>query len=226
MSCDVNLTCYSSEFCVENGILYDTAKTRIVSVIKDINRIVDKNSMTFPSSIKEIGRYSFYEISSGGPVQLPPSVIYIGESAFEHTIISPIILNDKIVEIGKSAFAWSYVKRIDLPDSVIKLGESAFDYSENLEYVRLSSSLQTIEENTFKNCKKLNDVHIPEGVKIIKKDAFSWCKQLTDIYLPDSLEKIEEGAFTLCGFKTIVVPKKTVIVEGAFMESCQIIRRE
>ena len=226
VSCDVNLTCYSSEFCVVNGILYDTAKTRIVSVINDINRIVDKNSMTFPSSIKEIGRYSFYEISTGGPVQLPPSVIYIGESAFEHTIISQIILNDKIVEIGKSAFAWSYVKRIDLPDSVIKLGESAFDYSKNLEYVRLSSSLQTIEEKTFKDCEKLNHVHIPEGVKIIKKDAFSWCKQLTDLYLPDSLEKIEEGAFTLCGFKTVVVPKQTVIAEGAFMENCQIIRRE
>ena len=226
VSCEVNLTCYSSEFCVVNGILYDTAKTRIVSVIKDINRIVNKNSMTFPSSIKEIGRYSFYEISTGGPVQLPPSVIYIGESAFEHTIISQIILNDKIVEIGKSAFAWSYVKRIDLPDSVIKLGESAFDYSKNLEYVRLSSSLQMIEENTFKNCEKLNHVHIPEGVKILKKDAFSWCKQLTDIYLPDSLEKIEEGAFKLCGFKTVVVPKQTIIAEGAFMESCKIIRRE
>ena len=104
MSCDVNLTCNSSEFCVVNGILYDTAKTRIVSVINDINRIVDKNLMTFPPSVKEIGRFSFYEISSGGPVQLPPSVIYIGESAFEHTIISQIILNDKIVEIGKSAF--------------------------------------------------------------------------------------------------------------------------
>ena len=226
VSCDVNLTCNSSEFCVEDGILYDSAKTRIVSVINDINRIVDKNSMTFPPSVKEIGRYSFYEISLGGAVQLPPSVIYIGESAFEHTIISRIILNDKIVEIGKSAFSWSYVKRIDLPDSVIQLGESAFDYSKKLEYVRLSSSLQTIEENTFKNCEELNHVHIPEGVKIIKKDAFSWCKQLTDIYLPDSLEKIEEGAFTLCGFKTVVVPKKTVIAEGAFMKDCQIIRRK
>ena len=226
VSCDVNITCNSSKFCVLNGILYDSAKTRIVSVIKDINRIVDKNSMTFPSSVKEIGRYSFYEISSGGSVQLPPSVIYIGESAFAHTIISQIILNDKIIEIGESAFAWSYVNRIELPDSVIKLGESAFDYSKNLEYVRLSSSLQTIEEKTFKDCEKLNHVYIPEGVKIIKKDAFSWCKQLTDIYLPDSLEKIEEGAFTLCGFKTVVVPKQTVIAEGAFMENCQIIRRE
>jgi hypothetical protein len=44
--------------------------------------------------------------------------------------------------------------------------------------------------------------------------------------LPDSLEKIEEGAFTLCGFKTVVVPKQTIIAEGAFMESCKIIRRE
>lgn len=226
VSCDINLSCNSSRFCVEDGILYDKAKTRIISVIKDINRIVDKKPMTFPSTVKEIGRFSFYEISSGGPVKLPPHVIYIGESAFEHTIISQIILNDIIVEIGKSAFAWSYVKRIEMPDSVIKLGESAFDYSKNLEYVKLSSSLQTIEEKTFKDCEKLNHIHIPEGVKIIKKDAFSWCKQLTDIYLPDSLEKIEEGAFTLCGFKTVVVPKQTIIAEGAFMESCKIIRRE
>ena len=33
-----------------------------------------------------------------------------------------------------------------------------------------------------------------------------------------SLERIEEGAFKLCGFKTVVLPKQTVIEEGAFME--------
>ena len=76
------------------------------------------------------------------------------------------------------------------------------------------------------NFDNFNYVHIPEGVKKIKKDAFRYCKQLTDIYLPDSLEKIEEGAFAYSGFKTVVVPKQTVIAEGAFMENCQIIRRE
>lgn len=226
VSCEVNLLCNSPKFCVANGILYDSAKTRVISVIKDINRIVSKKLINLPSTIKEIGRYSFYGISSRGSVELPPSVIYIGDSAFEHTIISPIILNSNIIEIGKSAFARSYLKRIELPDSVIKLGESAFECSENLEHVRLSSSLQTIEEKTFKDCKKLNHVHIPEGVKIIKKDAFSWCEQLTDIYLPNTLGKIEEGAFKVCGFKTVVVPKQTIIAEGAFMESCKIIRRE
>lgn len=226
ISCDVNLTCHSSEFCVINGILYNSTKTRIVSVINDINRIVDKKTMTIPSSVKEIGRYSFYEISLGGPIQLPPSVIYIGESAFENTIISQIILNDKIVKIGKSAFSSSYIKRLYLPDSVIQLGESAFEDSENLEYVRLSASLQTIEENTFKECEKLNHIQIPEGVKIIKKGAFSGCKRLTDIFLPDSLENIEGNAFSCCGFKTIIVPKKTVIAEEAFMNDCQIIRRK
>lgn len=75
------------------------------------------------SNGKLSGTSAIHEISLGGSVQLPSSVIYIGESAFENTIISQIILNDKIVKIEKSAFSSSYIKRLDLPDSVIQLGE-------------------------------------------------------------------------------------------------------
>lgn len=227
VSCYANLQCHSPKFCVEDGILYDKAKTRIISVLKDIEeRIEDKKSITLPISVKEIGRNSFREFSfGGGTIVLPSSVIYIGDAAFYESAISQIILNDNIVEIGESAFAGTFIKRIDLPDTVIKLGESAFSHCENIEFVRLSSSLLTIEEETFSFCKELNHVHIPEGLKTIKKNAFSFCKRLTDIYLPDSLEKIEIGAFSGCGFKTIVVPKLTVIEEGAFMDNCRILRR-
>ena len=223
VACEVNLICNSPAFCFEDDVLYDQDKTIILSVIKNINRTTP---MSIPQTVKVIGRHSFYGISIHGGVMLPQSVIYIGESAFEHTIISEIKLNGKVFEIGKSAFAWSYIKKIELPNSVIKLGESAFSYCENLEYIKLSTSLQRIEEEVFKDCEKLNNVHIPEGVKVIKKDAFRGCKCLTDMYLPNSLEKIEEGAFYNCGFQTIVVPKHTIIADGAFMENCKVISRE
>ena len=224
VNCEGNLICESPEFCFENDVLYDKNKTIVLSVLNNENRDVP---MVLPLTIKIIGRYSFYYLYFiRGTLILPQSVIYIGESAFGHMGINEIKLNEEITEIGKSAFSWSNIKRMELPDSVVKLGESAFEYCESLEYIKLSESLQEIEEKAFNNCKKLNHVYIPKGVKIIKKDAFYFCENLTEIYLPNSLERIEEGAFTLCGFKTVVVPKHTIIADGAFMENCKVIRRE
>lgn len=225
-ACKVYIECKSPHFCFVNNVLYDKEKIRIISVVDDINMITRNEPMQIDSSVKIVGRYSFYEISYGGPVILPESVLYIGESAFEHTIISEIRLGGKVVEIEKNAFAWSYIKSMQLSHSIKHIGESAFEHCDNLKTIQLPISLRTIESKTFYWCKYLEEVELPDGLKIIKKDAFSWCKRLSKINLPDSLERIETGAFTCCGFSEIIIPKHTIVEEGAFMQSCRIIRKE
>lgn len=225
-ACKVYVECKSPHFCYVDNVLYDKEKVRIISVIEDINTITRNEPMQIVSSVRIIGRYSFYEISYGGPVILPESVLYIGESAFEHTIISEIRLGCEVVEIGSNAFAWSYIKSVQFPDSIKYIGESAFEHCYNLKSIKLPVSIRTIERKTFYWCKYLEEVQLPDGLKIIKEDAFSWCKRLSKINMPDSLERIETGAFTCCGFSEIVIPKQTIVEEGAFMQSCRIIRKE
>ena len=224
VSCEVNLICKSKEFCVENGVLYNKDKTIIISVLYDLNFLLNKSTLTFPISIRAIGRHAFSGISCG-KVIIPPNVVFIGEKAFYSTIINEVIFNDKLIEIENNAFNHSYFKKIELPDSVLKIGISAFEYCERLEYVKLSSSLIAIEESTFYHCDNLKQIDISEGLNIIKKKAFAFCKNLTEINLPDSLEKIEKDAFMYCGLKTIIIPKNTIIEEGAFRGEVTIIRR-
>lgn len=225
VKCEVNLKCNASGFCLDGKVLYDKEKKRIVSVIDDIERTVQNKPVQIAPTVKIIGRNSFYEISCGS-VTLPNSVLYIGDAAFKNSIISDISLGENVYEIGKAAFAHSFISYMNLPDSVKVIGESAFEYCDRLKTIRLSANLTAIEADTFTNCNYLNDVYIPNGVKIIKRGAFSWCKSLTRIFLPNSIEKIEKEAFVYCGFKTVIIPKHTIVEEGAFTNDCKVVRRE
>ena len=62
--------------------------------------------------------------------------------------------------------------------------------------------------------------------KLIKKNAFYWCAKLAKIHFPNSLELIEKDAFSQCALSEVVIPKHTIVEEGAFMQSCRIIRKE
>lgn len=225
VACTVIVECKSPHFCYVDNMLFDKSKVMILSVTSDLKVATENIPIKIPSSVKIIGRYSFYEISCG-PIVIPNSVLYICDSAFYGTIISDIKLGERIVEIGARAFAWSYIKTMVIPDSVKSLGESAFSHCENLKEIRLSISLTTIEERAFEFCTDLNEVFIPEGIKVIKKEAFSWCKNLRKVHMPNSLEKIENGAFICCGFSEVSLPKHTIVEKGAFMRNCKIIRQE
>ena len=225
IACSVYPECKSPHFCYVDNILYDKDKVRIISVINNIQVAINNLPIDIPSSVKIIGRYSFYEISCG-PLIIPNSVLFVGDSAFHSTIIKDIKLGEHIIDIGEKAFAWSYIKRMTMPDSVKTLGKSAFEHCENLSEIKLSSSLAIIEEKVFYFCEDLNEISIPEGIRIIKKEAFSWCKNLRKIHLPNSLERIETEAFMCCGLSEVTLPKQTIVEEGAFMENCKIIRQE
>lgn len=224
--CRVNLINKSPNFVLENGILYDKDKSKIISVIKEVT----DTSLYIPYPILVIGRDSFHGLffTNCSQLDIPSSVRYIEESAFQDSGLSQIsFCNEKsVVEIGEYAFAWSSVKRMFLPYSLQSLGKNAFVHCKYLEVVTLSPNMEVIEEGTFSGCLTLNHVHIPEGVKVLKKECFFMCESLDDVYLPNSLELIEVGVFSLCPLRRVVLSKRTIVSHNAFPSSCEIIYRE
>lgn len=223
VNCSGKMVCDSPSFIFEHGVLYDKDRRKLISVLWD-NNIQNQYEYIDPRIII-IGRFSFYGkvVDSKKPLELPPNVLYIGDSAFRSSSID-IILPDNVIEIAKSAFASSKIKNIVLPTSLCTLGEKAFYNCSSLKTISLSPNVKVIEKDTFHGC-NFDRIYIPEGVKILKECCFCACTSLKEVRLPNSVERIEKYAFDLCPLPYVVVSKKTDIEEGAFPTTCKIIYR-
>ncbi len=225
VNCSGKMICDSPNFIFERGVLYDKARRKLISVLWD-NNVLDQD-IYIDSRIIMIGRFSFYGkvIDSKKTLELPPNVLYIGDSAFRSSSID-IILPNNVIEIAKSAFASSGIKSIVLPTTLSTLGEKAFYNCGALKNISLSPNVHVIEKDTFHGCTNIDHVYIPEGVKLLKESCFYACTSLKEVRFPNSVERIEKYAFDSCPLPYVVVSKKTDIEEGAFPTTCEIIYRD
>ena len=101
-----------------------------------------------------------------------------------------------VVEISQWAFTKGLTTVI-MPDTIVTIGDMLFGSLNNLETVKLSSSLKTIPVGAFSGCKSLKKLTIPDSVTEIEDGAFR-ASGLETIYIPDSVTEIGEAAFIDC----------------------------
>lgn len=221
---DLEIECNSPNYLMEHNILYDKHKKIIVSVLWHY----DQEFFDINQNPIIIGRNAFCNVSCMNlkTLSLPDSIVYIGKSAFEKSIINNIILSENVRIIDDKSFYDSYFKQIDLPNSVTILGKEAFAYCKNLESIIFSFNIKEIKEKTFEKCEKLDNVIIPEGVRFIRKEAFAWCSSLKNIYIPTTMVEIERDAFKYCSLYSVVLSRRTQIQNDAFPRGCNIIYRD
>lgn len=133
----------------------------------------------------------------GVKISLPNSLKYLGEYAFNNTLIKEIKLPNKLEYIGNRAFANNpYLTEIYIPASVKEIGEYAFmsgTYT-NLQKVTFEdtdsrpSQLTIIGNSAFKNA-KIQTLTIPSSVQTIGDGAFDNNRQLTKLTIKDTIEK-------------------------------------
>ena len=103
-----------------------------------------------------------------------------------------------VVEISKWAFHKTKgLTTVIMPDTIVTIESPLSDYLNNLETLKLSSSLKTIPVGAFVGSKSLKKVTIPDSVTEIGDGAF-WGSGLETIYIPDSVTEIGEKAFEDC----------------------------
>ena len=119
--------------------------------------------------------------------ELPKSLRYIGDRAFQSTFIDEITFPDGLLGIGQYAYAFSLgdVKKLIIPDSVIYVGRAAFYRMYNLKAAVVGSGLTTIPEKMF-----------------------AWCYEMKGLSLPDTIEVIGNLAFFGCSIKKGVIPPR------------------
>lgn len=120
-------------------------------------------------------------------INLPDSVEYIGDMAFEDCI---------------------NLKKISLPKSLYTLCDETFLGCESLESVELSEVVN-IGASAFAHCTSLKSIVIPESVEFgIDDSAFLNCTSLQKVTVNGNIQQIGSAVFMNCeNLKSINIPK-------------------
>jgi hypothetical protein len=87
------------------------------------NSASDIIEITFPESVKAIGRFAFYQMESLRTINLPNDLIVIDISAFRQTGLTEISLPNSLLEIRERAFAGcSNLVVLSIPENLNKIG--------------------------------------------------------------------------------------------------------
>lgn len=148
-------------------------------------------------------------------IELPKSLVYVGERAFRNTKIKSIQLYSSIRYIGFQSFSECDADVITFNDvqSGVSFGRFCFQ-SNNFSEITIPSTISTIDFGMFNCCSKLKKVKfLGEGISLCDY-AFSYCKELECLeisglkYFYVSCENV--GALTGCSKLGLLSFGKTI----------------
>lgn len=181
----------ATKFSVKDGVLYDKAGTKLISVPANKAGALDL------SVIKDINANAFYNCSKLTEVKFPATMTKISDSAFANwkmTGDTTFTIPSGITSIGASAFKGSTLAgAITIPETVTSIGASAFENT-NITSITLPSKLKTIGASAFKGTDIAGAITIPETVTSIGASAFE-NTGITSVTLPSKLAKLEKAVF-------------------------------
>lgn len=129
-------------------------------------RCSNMTSVSFPTTLKSIGKRAFFMYTTGGlnTLNLPASVTKIGEKAFTNIAASSLVMSETLTELGTYLF-------MD---------------SNTLQNVRVECA--EIPAFCFVNCSRLNQMTLSTNVKKIGSHMINYCSLLHEITYEGSLE--------------------------------------
>lgn len=217
--------------------LYDN-QTAIVEGRGRVDSYIFTGSQTLQrfiirEGITSISNYAFD--ASIYDLQLPESLVSIGDCAFRFTYIQSLVVPDGVVSLGKNAFGTSVAESIHLGKSLQSIDGPIADTVNRLKEITVSPENQsfTVDENGVLFNKVMTELicypprktetayTVPDTVKRIGNSAFRNAK-IETVVLPEGLEEIGENAFDYCQYLTgINLPESLTVISDMAFYSCR-----
>ena len=136
-------------------------------------------------------------------------------------------LPETIVKIGDFAFAYFKIASIEIPNSVTSIGSQAFVGCSSLTTMKIPNNVTSIESGAFSGCSGLTSINIPDGVTNLKSGVFNACSSLISIEIPDTVTSIESGVFSNCSNLTnIEIPGGLTSIDTTnLFQECSSLKR-
>ncbi len=220
-----------------DGVLFDKAKTKLLkypqsksdnyyeppSTLEEIGAYsffdsVNLKEVNINSPLKKIGDYAFTGALSLSSVSIGTTVSEIGKYAFANTALKTIALSSELNELGEGVFASSELTNIELPSSIERIPYAAFYNNENLYSVKHSAKY--IDAFAFART-GLSSVIIPQNVIEVGNSAFSECLKLESVKFNDFTEKIGNKVFYGCSMlKTVRLSSGLKTLGNSVFDEC------
>ncbi len=139
---------------------------------------------------------------------------------YRNQSVSAVTIPEGTTEIGRFAFSRSSLRTVTIPEGVTVIDYAAFYHCDNLDYVILPDTVNTVGAKAFTHTGWLDDfeensmddflisgdilvaykgnlpeVVIPDGVRVIAEEAFRNHTELKKVHLPASVTDIGNDAF-------------------------------
>ena len=209
---------------VKNNILISTVASDIteinvpegiVKIEKEAfgeNKVLKK--VTLPSTLKEIGDYTFFQCTDLQKVDLSNTIIEIlSKGCFEScTNLTEVQLPRSLKTISANAFLDNTaLKNIEIHEGLEKIEVTAFQRS-GIEKIVLPNTVYSLERS-FYSCPSLKEV-LTKGEKTyegteearIDGECFQHCKNLKTLQIPNSIKQIGESTVGKCYVERIILP--------------------
>ena len=185
---------------IGSNALYNNASNLKVTIRYNTgsipNKMLYKNKMSIvvmEDGITDIGEYAFAECTELTEITFPQTLKNIGKNAFYKSKLSAnITLPQKVTTIGSYAFSGATeLSEISVPDSIQTIGTRAFDSNVSVSiYYRLGE----ICNDLFKG-QLVKGIFIGDEIYSIGNNAFANCTNLVELSLPDTISTVGSGCF-------------------------------
>lgn len=125
-------------------------------------------TVSFPSTLKKIGKSAFAYQSRLLQVELPEGLIELGNSCFANSGVNSVSFPSSLIAIPASCF-WGCkgLVSLDIPDTIEEIGTNAFTGTTNLKSIRipagLFSSCGIMSENLYYGKQNVQNIYIKKG---------------------------------------------------------------